>query len=80
MAYIHEEGLPVEKVRALPAGTTVYLNGYDRYGIHWVRECTVVQSGKKKMLSYMDAGYLSKTMPIRKEANRWYTLEERYGR
>lgn len=75
MAYIHEEGLPLEKVRALPVGSVVYLNGYDRYGMHWTRECTIVQSGRKKMLKYWDVDHLSKLMPIRKEANRWYTLE-----
>lgn len=79
MAYIHEKGLPLEKVRALPVGSVVYLNGFDRYGIHWTRECTIVQSGKKKMLKYWDNFDLSKTVPIRKEATRWFTLEERYG-
>lgn len=78
MAFIHDEGVPVAKVRALPAGTEIYLNGFDRYGMHWTLRGTIVQSGKRKMFRYEDTDGLSRIVPIIKTGNRWWTMEAKY--
>ena len=46
--------LTAEEVRKLPAGTKVIRHSFDRYGNHVTLEMTVVQSGKKKVLTATD--------------------------
>ena len=61
------------EVRALPAGTRVNLHGQDRFGVPSWLECTVVQSGKKKVLAYLDTDMSTVTKPIRDYPNKYYT-------
>ena len=72
-----EKRLTAEQVRKLPAGSHVKWHGTDKYGEHYWFECTVVQSCKKKVLSYFDRSRLSwTTKPIRDVQGRYFTLME----
>ena len=63
------------QVKELPVGSKVTLNGFDLRGDHTVLECTVVQSGRKKVLEYEDRSeyYRIKTKAIRDYPNKYYT-------
>lgn len=65
----HKE-LTAEQVRKLPAGSSVIRHSFDRYGNHVELTLTVVQSGKKKILTANDF-YLGRIeKPISKETDR----------
>lgn len=68
--------LTAADVRKLPVGTQVTWHGRDKYGIHTMLDCTVVQSGKKKALAYTGFNYLTETKPIRDLPNRYFTIKE----
>lgn len=72
------EELTAEQVRKLEPGTKIIRHGFDRYTAHTTQEMTVVQSGKKKMLSAVDWYRGTTTLqPIRKESERMcYTKGE----
>lgn len=77
MAWIHpgEKVLTAAEVRKLPAGTKVTIIGADRHGECVRQPCTVSQSYKKKVLSWMtlfDTG----TYPIRDNPNKRYVIRE----
>lgn len=65
-------------MRKLEPGTKIIRHGFDRYTAHTTQEMTVVQSGKKKMLSAVDWYRGTTTLqPIRKESERMcYTKGE----
>lgn len=65
--------LTAAEVRALPIGTKVNLHGRDRFGIPTWLECTVIKSGKKKVLAYLDTDLTTATKPIRDYPNKYYT-------
>ena len=67
--------LTAAEVKKLPIGSRVILHSFDRYGAHQVLEMTVVQSGKKKVLSANDfyIGRIEK--PIRTETDRFCYTE-----
>lgn len=65
----HKE-LTAEQVRKLPAGTRVIRHSFDRYGDHVEMELTVVQSGKKKILTMSDYYGNRIEKPITKETDR----------
>ena len=68
------EALTADQVKQLPVGSKVTLHGCDRYGMHTQLECEIVQSGKKKLLKYLDvAQFWVKTKPIRDYPNKYYT-------
>ena len=65
------EELTAEQVRKLEPGAKVIRHSFDRWGAHQTLEMTVVQSGKKKMLSAVDWYRGTTTLqPIRKESER----------
>lgn len=67
----HAEELTAEQVRKLEPGAKVIRHNFDRQGVHQTLEMTVVQSGKKKMLSVVDWYRGTTTLqPIRKESER----------
>ena len=72
------EELTAEQVRKLEPGTKVIRHSFDRWSAHQTMEMTVVQSGKKKMLSARDWYRGTTTLvPIRKETERMcYTKGE----
>ena len=63
-----------EQLKKLPVGTIVIIHSFDRHGQYQTLDCKLIQSGKKKVLSY--DGYWGKELrPITKESNsRWYSL------
>ena len=67
--------LTIDQVKDLPVGSKVTLNGYDRRGNHTILECTVVQSGRKKVLEYVDRSnyFQIRTKDIKNYPNKWYT-------
>lgn len=74
----YSEELTAEQVRKLEPGTKIIRHNFDRQGVHQTLEMTVVQSGKKKMLSARDWYRGTTTLvPIRKETERMcYTKGE----
>ncbi len=68
--------LTAEQVRALPVGTRVVLHGQDRFGTPTQLQCTVIQSGKRKVLSYLDESFLTATRAIKDYPNKCYTEGE----
>ena len=67
----YSEELTAEQVRKLEPGAKVIRHNFDRQGVHQTLEMTVVQSGKKKMLSAVDWYRGTTTLqPIRKETER----------
>lgn len=68
-----EKKLTAAEVKKLPVGSAVVLHGCDRYGCHTTLDCTVIQSGKSKVLAYRDVDYLQSTKPIRDYPNKYYT-------
>ena len=72
MAFILKQ-LTAEQVKQMPAGSIVLLHGRDRFGIHTQLECTIVQSGKSKKLSYRNTDGLTTLRPIRNYPNKFYT-------
>ncbi len=67
--------LTADEVKKLPSGTKILLHGRDRYGEATQLECTVAQSGKKKILTYWDVNMHRETKPIRQldGVDRYYT-------
>ena len=58
--------LTAEEVKKLPVGTRIDVHGRDRHGYSTVLECTIVQRGKSKKLSYSDFYGTRTLIPIRK--------------
>ncbi len=52
------------------------LHGQDRFGIPTQLQCTVIQSGKRKVLSYLDESFLTATRAIKDSPNKFYTEGE----
>lgn len=78
MVRLIQDKLNAEDVRKLPVGSTVIWHGRDRRGYHTELECTLLHSGKKKVLSWWDPGTgLRITKPIRDLPNKFFTLKER---
>ena len=79
MAFINtpktgKEVLTADQVKQLPAGSKVTLHGCDRYGMATQIECTVVQSGRKKVLEWFDkSGFQFKLKSIQNYPNKYYT-------
>lgn len=74
MAIINvNDKLSAADVRKLEVGTPVILHGRDRRGYHTELECTVVQSGKSKVLAFRDIDGTRQTKPIRDLPNKYYT-------
>lgn len=67
--------LTAAEVKKLPVGSRVILHSFDRYGAHRVLEMTVVQSGKKKVLSANDYYGNRIEKPIRTETDRFCYTE-----
>ena len=68
------EALTAEQVKQLPVGSKVTLHGADRFGLHTQLECTIVQSGKKKVLEYMNLDPFGiRTKAIQNYPNKYYT-------
>lgn len=67
--------IPAEEVRKLPEGSKVIVHSFDRSGIHRMKEMTVVQSYKKKILMSRDYYGDKREMPIRKETDRFCYTE-----
>lgn len=72
-----KDKLTAAQVRALPVGTRVDLHGYDRYGIPQWLECTVAQSGKKKVLTYREVDGTRAVKAIKDYPNKYYTHADR---
>ena len=69
-----KEHLTAADIRKLPAGTKVQWHGRDKYGYHSWLDCTVAESGKKKILAYRGFNGLLETKPIRDVPNKYFTL------
>ena len=67
-----ETVLTAKDVKKLPVGAKVRLHGEDRHGEHCWYDCTVVQSGKKKVLR-ASGPYSAMIFDIRDTANKVYT-------
>ncbi len=69
--------LTADEVKKLPVGTEILLHGRDRHGEATQLECTVTQSGKKKILSYWDINGCRETKPIRQldGVDRFYSVK-----
>ena len=68
--------LTAAEVRQLPAGSRVTWHGRDRRGYHTELDCTIAQSGKKKVLTYRGCDGMLETRPIRELPNKYFTVEE----
>ena len=75
---IEQKKLTAAEVRALPPGSTVLWHGRDRRGNHTWLECTVVQYGRGKALSYRGTDMRLVTKPIRDLPNKYFTLVKEY--
>ena len=73
MIVIVNDKLTAEEVRKLEVGTPVILHWRDRRGYHTELECTVVQSGKSKVLAFRDIDGTRQTKPIRDYPGKYYT-------
>lgn len=67
--------ITAEEVRKLPEGSKVIVHRFDRHGSHCMKEMTVVQSYKKKMLMSRDYYGNKLEVPIRKETDRFCYTE-----
>ena len=67
--------LTAEEVRKLPAGSSVMLHRFNKFGEHSWMDMTVVQSGRKKILVSHDAYGERIEKPIRKETDRFCYTE-----
>lgn len=67
------EALTADQVKQLPVGSKVTLHGCDRYGIHTQLECTIIQSGKAKKLSYRNTDGMPALKAIQNYPNKYYT-------
>ena len=67
-----KDKLTAAEVRALPVESKVILHGRDRSGYSTALECTIVKSGKTKVLSWWDLDGVH-TKPIRDYPNKYYT-------
>lgn len=79
MEWVHrnEKALLPEQVKRLEPGTKVTILGADRYGECVRTECTVAQSGKKKVLVTRDrATWEKKVLPITAQDSRLYVVEK----
>ena len=74
MIVIVKDKLTAAEVRKLEAGTPVILHGHDRHGYSTELHCTVVQSGKAKVLAYRDTDGTRQTKPIRDYPGKYYTV------
>lgn len=54
---IERRKVTAEEVRRMPVGTKVRIHGRDRRGYATTLDCTIVQYGKSKALSYLPCGY-----------------------
>ena len=52
----------------------VILHGRDRHGYSTELHCTLVQSGKAKVLAYRDTDGTRQTKPIRDYPGKYYTI------
>ena len=69
-----KNALTAEQVKQLSVGATVTLHGCDRSGCNTQLECTIVQSGRKKLLRYVQKyPFEVKTKPIQNYPNKYYT-------
>lgn len=69
--------ITAEEVRKLPEGSKVIMHKFDRHGSHCMKEMTVVQSYRKKILRSVDYYGNKHYIPIRKETDRFcYTEAE----
>ena len=73
MTVIVKDKLTAAEVRRLEVGTPVILHGRDRRGYSTELHCTVVQSGKAKVLAFRDIDGTRQTKPIRDLPNKYYT-------
>lgn len=73
---VRKKILTAAEVRELPIGTAVELHGYDRYGSPSWLELTVVQSGRKKILTTRDYYGNRIEKQIRDYPNKWYAIKE----
>lgn len=72
-----ERPLTADQVKRLEIGTKVTIIGADRYGECCRTECTLAQSGKKKVLVTRDRGTWEKTvMPIQDKPNKKYVIQK----
>lgn len=67
--------LSVDQVKKLESGSVVYLIGADRHGEKTTLECTVVNSGIHKVLTYRDGYGYRLTKPIRKYAGKVFAVK-----
>ena len=71
-----EKELTHKQVKALAPGSRVRVHTFDRSGVHTITPMTVVQSGKKKILTRMGyKGYLIEK-PIKEETERFCYTED----
>lgn len=68
------------EVRKLPVGAEVAVHGRDRRGNSTWVDCVVVQSGRTKVLKYLDFyGTGAGTVRIRDLPNKYFTVKEEGG-
>ena len=72
-----EKVLTVDQVKRLEIGTKVTIIGADRYGECCRKECTIAQSGLKKVLVTQDTATWEKTvLPIKDHPNKRFVIQK----
>lgn len=71
-----ERELTYKQVKALAPGSRVRVHTFDRNGIHTITPMTVVQSGRKKILSRLGYNGALFEKPIKEETERFCYTED----
>ncbi len=74
-----KDKMTAAEVRKLPVGSIVTWHGRDRRGYSTELDCTVVQSGKTKVLAYSGWNGMTEKKPIRDLPNKYFTLKQKAG-